>query len=294
MCRWVVYSGGSLRISTLILDTPHSLVAQSLNSPLGKETVNGDGFGVGWYPTHGTPGGAPALFRSVEPAWYDENLSELAHAIESPLFFAHVRAASGPPIQQTNCHPFRYENWMFMHNGALRQFGVMKRDILLAVDPALFSKVKGTTDSEALFYLALTLGLREDPIGAMARAIREVERIGDTLSVQNPVQGTFAVTDGMTIWAFRYSTEHNSRTLFYSEDGETLQKTYPDLDQLRVFSATARVIVSEPLTDLPGAFIEVPESTVAILDGDGYRQLPFLRDDAPASSAAEVAAAVDA
>ena len=77
MCRWVVYSGESLRLSTLILDTPHSLVAQSLNSPLGKETVNGDGFGVGWYPTHGTPGGAPALFRSVEPAWYDENLSEL-------------------------------------------------------------------------------------------------------------------------------------------------------------------------------------------------------------------------
>ncbi|MCS5733707.1 class II glutamine amidotransferase [Herbiconiux daphne] len=277
MCRWLAYSGEALTPSTLVLETQHSLVAQSLNSPLGKETVNGDGFGLGWYPERDVPGSAPALFRSIEPAWYDENLREIAQSIESPLFFAHVRAAAGPPIQQTNCHPFRHENWMFMHNGALRQFDLMRRDMLLEVDPALFSSIRGTTDSEALFYLALTYGLKVDPIAAMARAIREVERIGAALSVPNPVQGTFAVSNGMTIWAFRYSTAHASRTLFHSEDMETLQATYPDLDRLRIFDAGARVIVSEPLSDLPGAFIEVPESTVSVLDRDGYRQEAFLR-----------------
>ncbi|MCS5719990.1 class II glutamine amidotransferase [Herbiconiux sp. CPCC 205763] len=278
MCRWVAYAGPDLHPSTLILDTPHSLVAQSLHSPLGKETVNGDGFGIGWYPADAAPGRAPTLFRSIEPAWYDENLQELAHAIESPLFFAHVRAASGPPIQQTNCHPFRHQNWMFMHNGVLRQFGVMKRDILLEIEPALFSSIRGTTDSEALFYLAVTFGLAADPIGAMGRAIREVERIGDALSVPHPVQGTFAVTDGSTIWAFRYSSEHRSRTLFYSEDMGALQETYPDIDRLRQYGAGARVIVSEPLSDLPGAFVEVPESTVAVLEDGSYRQEAFLRD----------------
>ncbi len=277
MCRWLAYAGEPLTPGTLILETQHSLVAQSLHSPMGKETVNGDGFGIGWYPAGGVPGTAPAFFRSVEPAWHDENLRELAHAIHSPLFFAHVRAAAGPPIQQTNCHPFRHENWLFMHNGALRQFGLMKRDIMLGIDPALFPAVHGTTDSEAMFSLALTLGLRTDPVGAMAEAIREVERIGRALSIPNPVQGTFAVTDGSRIWAFRYSTEHRSRTLFYSEEMDTLRATYPDLDRLRVFGANARVIVSEPLTDLPGAFIEVPESTVAVLDASGYHQEPFLR-----------------
>ncbi|WP_322788340.1 class II glutamine amidotransferase [Herbiconiux ginsengi] len=274
----MAYAGPALHPSTLLLDTPHSLVAQSLHSPLGQETVNGDGFGMGWYLPGKAPGKAPALFRSVEPAWYDENLRELAHAVESPLFFAHVRAASGPPIQQTNCHPFRHQNWMFMHNGVLRQFGVMKRDILLEVEPALFTSIRGTTDSEALFCLALTMGLATDPIGAMARAISEVERIGAALSVPHPVQGTFAVTDGMTIWAFRYSSEHRSRTLFYSEDLGALRQTYPDIDRLRKYGDGARVIVSEPLSDLPGAYVEVPESTVAVLEEGRYRQEPFLRD----------------
>jgi glutamine amidotransferase class II-like protein len=65
----------------------------------------------------------PGLFRSTEPEWNDQNLRELTQAIESPLFFSHVRAAAGPPIQQTNCHPFRFGNWLFMHNGALAAFG---------------------------------------------------------------------------------------------------------------------------------------------------------------------------
>src|SRR6478609_4979087 len=119
MCRWLAYSGEPLKPSVLILDAQHSLVAQSLNSPLGVETVNGDGFGFGWYPEGSKAGSVPALFHSVEPAWNDENLRELTESIASPLFFGHVRAAAGPPIQRTNCHPFRHENWMFMHNGFL-------------------------------------------------------------------------------------------------------------------------------------------------------------------------------
>ncbi|WP_382306511.1 class II glutamine amidotransferase [Herbiconiux sp. UC225_62] len=274
----MAYAGPALHPSALLLDTPHSLVAQSLHSPLGQETVNGDGFGMGWYLAGTAPGKTPALFRSIEPAWYDENLRELTQAIESPLFFAHVRAASGPPVQQTNCHPFRHQNWLFMHNGVLRRFSLMKRDILLQVEPALFASIRGTTDSEALFYLAVTFGLAVDPIGAMAKAIREVERIGQALSVPHPVQGTFAVTDGMTIWAFRYSSEHRSRTLFYSEDLGALRQTYPDIDRLKRYGDGARVIVSEPLSDLPGAYVEVPESTVAVLEEGRYRQEPFLRD----------------
>ena len=105
----------------LVLDSQtHSLVAQSLDSPLGAETVNGDGFGFGWYPTAGAS--TPGVFHSIEPAWHDQNLRELTQIIKSPLFFSHVRAAAGPPIQQTNCHPFRFENWLFMHNGTISEF----------------------------------------------------------------------------------------------------------------------------------------------------------------------------
>jgi predicted glutamine amidotransferase len=57
------------------------------------------------------------VFRSIEPAWNDQNLRELAGHIRSHLFFAHIRAAIGSAVQQANCHPFRHGRWLFMHNG---------------------------------------------------------------------------------------------------------------------------------------------------------------------------------
>ncbi|MFF2495538.1 class II glutamine amidotransferase [Agromyces sp. NPDC058064] len=278
MCRWLAYSGEPIQLSKLILDTQNSLVAQSLNSPLGAETVNGDGFGVGWYPTDAVAGTAPTFFHSIEPAWHDENLREITHAIESPLFFAHVRAAAGPPIQQTNCHPFRHDNWLFMHNGALAGLSRVRRDLALAVAPEFYPLIRGTTDSELLFYLALTLGLRDDPVAAMTAAVRKIEEIGHSHDVEFPMQGTIAVSDGSVVWAFRYSSAGRTRTLFHSIAMATLQEMYPEEERLRGFGARARVIVSEPLSNLPGAFVEVPEATVAILEDGQYRHEPFLEN----------------
>jgi glutamine amidotransferase len=275
MCRWLAYSGEPIRPSELVLHSQHSIVAQSLNSPLGAETVNGDGFGFGWYPTTPGPTNVPGVFHSTEPAWNDQNLRELTQAIESPLFFTHVRAAAAPPVQQTNCHPFRFENWLFMHNGALGEYGSVKRDLTFAVDPALYPHIMGTTDSEVLFHLALSLGLREDPVAGMAAAIALVESVGHAHGVSFPMQGTMAVSDGATLWAFRYSSQGRSRSLFHSVDIATLQEMYPDVERLRTFGRRAHVVVSEPLSDLPGAFVEVPESTVAILDESGYHHRPF-------------------
>jgi predicted glutamine amidotransferase len=276
MCRWLAYTGEPLQPSTLVLDPVHSVVAMSLNSPLGAEPVNGDGFGFGWYPEDPSRGATPAVFRSIEPAWNDENLRELSHAVRSPLFFTHVRAAGGPPIQQTNCHPFRYENWLFMHNGVVSQFALTKRDLTFAVDPSLYPHIHGTTDSEVLFHLALTLGLADNPIKAVGDAIRMVESAGHKAGVQFPMQGTIAVSDGVTVWAFRYSSQGQSRTLFHSADIPTLREMYPDVERLSTFGDHAQVVVSEPLNDLPGVFLEVPESTVAILDPSGYRHEEFL------------------
>ena len=276
MCRWLAYRGEPVQPSLLILDAQHSLVAQSLNSPLGAETVNGDGFGFGWYPAGAAEGGIPAVFHSIEPAWHDQNLREISAAVRSPLFFSHVRAAGGPPIQQTNCHPFRYENWLFMHNGFLADFLRVKRDLSFAIDPSLYPHVRGTTDSEVLFHLALTFGLQDDPVLAMTRTVQLVESVGRGHGVRFPMQGTIAVSDGSTLWTFRYSTQGRSRSLFHSVDIPTIREMYPDAERLALFGDDAHVVVSEPLNDLPGTFVEVPESTVAILDPSGYHHQPFL------------------
>ena len=156
MCRWLAYFGSPVLIEELLFKPKHSLIDQSLHSKLGATTTNGDGFGIGWYGV--TP--TPAVFNAIEPAWNDRNLRELAVQLSTRLVFAHVRASTGTPIQRTNCHPFRHGGWLWMHNGLIGEFHVVKRDLMLAVDPALFPTIEGSTDSEMFFFLALTLGLR--------------------------------------------------------------------------------------------------------------------------------------
>jgi predicted glutamine amidotransferase len=254
-----------------LLFTPvHSLIDQSLHSRLGATTTNGDGFGVGWYGENETPG----LFKSVEPAWNDRNLRELAGHVRSGLVFAHVRAATGTPVQWTNCHPFRHGTWLFMHNGAIAQFHDLKRELQLAVDPSLYAQIEGSTDSETFFYLALTMGLEDDPPDAVARAVGFIEAAAAKHGVENPMQMTVATTDGTTLWGFRYSSEGKSRSLYYSEKVSAVRELYPEL-ALDEFDDESRLIVSEPLRDLPGAWHEVPESSYGIVRPGQDELRPF-------------------
>jgi len=271
MCRWLAYSGSPLLIEQLLYEPSHSLIDQSLHSRLGAETTNGDGFGIGWYDDRPTPG----VFHSIEPAWNDRNLREIAGHINSPLVFAHIRAAIGSPVQQTNCHPFRYGRWLFMHNGAIRELDRVKRDLILAVDPDLYKEIRGSTDTEILFYLALTLGLEDDPPAAIARAVGIVEDVGHRHGVEHPIQMTLAMSDGVSIWAFRYSSERDSRTLFYSTDVPTVRELHPEVEILQKVSDESRLIVSEPLRDLPGAWNLVPESSYGVIQEGQDELLPF-------------------
>ena len=271
MCRWVAYYGSPVLIEELVLKPKHSLIDQSLHSRLGAETTNGDGFGIGWYGDGETPG----VFHSIEPAWNDRNLRELAAHIESPIVFAHIRASSGSPIQQTNCHPFRHGRWLWMHNGLIREFPKLKRDLALAVDPKLYPAIEGSTDSEVFFFLARTLGLEDDPPGAVARAVGLIEETGRRHGVEHPIQMTVATSDGTQVWGFRYSSEGQSRSLFFSTDVSTLRELHPDNPVLQMVSDESRLIVSEPLGDLPGAWNEVPESSWGVVREGQDEMHPF-------------------
>lgn len=271
MCRWLAYTGSPVLLSQVLYTPVHSLIDQSLHSSLGAETTNGDGFGVGWYDSAPAPG----VFRSIEPAWNDQNLSELAGHISSHLFFAHVRAAISSPVQQANCHPFRHGRWLFMHNGFIDGFTAIKRDMVLAVDESLFPEIRGTADTEVLFYLALTFGLEDDPPEAVARAIGFVEACGRARGVGYPFQGTVATTDGESLWAFRYSSEGKSRSLFFTRDVRALRREYPNQEILREVSDDTRLVVSEPIGGLPGAWIEMPEASYGVVSKGGDQLLPF-------------------
>jgi predicted glutamine amidotransferase len=285
MCRWLAaYTGEPLLLQRALYSPAHSLIDQSLHSELGAEATNGDGFGVGWYDDQEQPG----LFKSIEPAWNDANLRELAAHVRSPLFFAHIRAAIGSAVQQTNCHPFRHGHWLFMHNGFLAELATVRRDLMLAVDESLFPEIGGHADTELLFYLALTFGLEDDPPSAVAQAIGLVEEVGRRRGVQYPFQGTVATTDGQRIWVFRYSSEGKSRSLFFTGHVPTLRELYPEREILSQVADDARVIVSEPMGDLPGAWHEMPESTYGVVGG-GEDQLARFKVKPPTKGIAVTA-----
>jgi glutamine amidotransferase len=265
------WSGQPLVVEELLFKPQHGLVDQSLHSRMGVERTNGDGFGLGWYGA----GDGPGVYHSVAPAWGDVNLRELAAHIESPLFLAHVRATTGTAIQQTNCHPFRHGRWLFVHNGLIEGFEAMRRELLLAVEPDLFGGIKGSTDSELLFHLALGFGLEHDPVGAMEMAIGLVEATALGHGVENAVQASVGVSDGERLWAFRYSTEHRSRTLFVSADASAVRELHPENERLQSLRDEDRLVVSEPLADLEGVWHEIPESTVLVVQPGEDAQLPF-------------------
>ena len=271
MCRWLAYSGSPIRLEELLVKRDRSLIDQSLHSRQGATPTNGDGFGVGWYE----PGEGPRVYRSTHPAWNDRNLRELAAGISSALFFAHIRASTGTAIQETNTHPFRYANRLWMHNGLIRDFHLVKRELQNAVDDAYFGFIEGTTDSETMFYLALTFGLEDDPVAGVERMVGFVEETGRGRGIELPIQMTVATTDGETIWAFRYSSEHDSRSLYFSTRMDALKALYPDSAELQGLSDETRVVVSEPLGDLPGAWQEVPESHVGIVQAGDDELRPF-------------------
>jgi predicted glutamine amidotransferase len=265
MCRWMAWFGQPVLIEELLFKTQHGIVDQSLHARMGAEPTNGDGFGMGWYGA----GDGPALYHSVSPAWGDPNLRELAAHVESPLFLAHVRAAIGSPVQETNCHPFRRGNWLFVHNGFVADFDLLRRDLMLAVAPELFPAVHGSTDTEVIFNLALTFGLERDPVEALERTVGLIEEEARRRGIGSAVQATFGVTDGETLWAVRYATEGPARTLYASADVEAIKQLHPENPRFQRLSADDRLIVSEPFSDLPGVWQEIPQGRAATVGKRG-------------------------
>lgn len=269
MCRWLVYQGPEIFLSTLLFKPRHSLVHQSREARQTTSTTNADGYGVGWYGGFPEPG----VVRDVRPAWNDENLQQVARQVRSRLFFAHVRAATGTAVQRSNCHPFCCGRWLFQHNGEIEGFDRIRRRLDCAVDPDLFAAMQGSTDSERMFFLALTFGLREDPPRALARMVGFVETAAREQGIADAVQMTVAVSDGERIWAVRYSSAHDSRTLYVGREVEALRAIeHPAEEPLHEDSV---LILSEPLDDVGERWHLVPESTLLVVEDGEVASYPF-------------------
>jgi glutamine amidotransferase len=269
VCRWLGYAGAPIRLEDLLFLPEHSLIEQSRAARESEYTTNGDGFGVGWYGNQEHPG----IYKDVLPAWNDPNLGSLARQVESGLFLAHVRATTGSAVQHTNCHPFGHGRWLLVHNGAIAEFTRLRRDLMMEVDPELFPFIRGTTDSEVIFYLAFTYGLEDEPIPALERAVGVVEAIAAKHGVESPVQASLGLADGERMYGVRYASAETPRTLYVSKDIEAIREINPELaDRL---PPEARAVVSEPLSALDALWREIPPSTAVTVEGGEVEARPF-------------------
>jgi predicted glutamine amidotransferase len=249
MCRWAAYRGEPLYLEELVTSPKHSLIEQSHCAVRAKTATNGDGFGIAWYGDRPEPG----RYRDILPAWSDCNLKSIARQIRSPLFLAHVRAATGGGTRRDNCHPFVFGRWYFMHNGQIGDFEHLRRPMETMLDNELYSARSGTTDSELLFLLALQFGLDRDPLGAVAEALAFVERLAERLGRPALVRFTAAFSDGRDLYAVRYATDWKAPTLYAGPMG----------------SSGGYCLVSEPLNDDDSAWVEVPDGSAIIVGENG-------------------------
>lgn len=249
MCRFLAYRGEPIFLEDLVCAPAHSLVHQSLYAEEAKTVTNGDGFGIGWYGERETP----ATFRDVRPAWSDENLLAICSNVKSGTFFAHIRAATGTATSRANCHPFVHGRFMFMHNGQIGGFNAIRRQVEALIPDPLYAARGGTTDSEAIFLIALGHGLAGDPIGAMARALSDIRRIMARHGIQEALRFSAALTDGEHLYAYRWACDAKPPTLYYREDERGL------------------TIVSEPITHVRQDWREVPKGCTLVAGPGGVR-----------------------
>ncbi|MFP6731921.1 MAG: class II glutamine amidotransferase [Alphaproteobacteria bacterium] len=270
MCRWLAYAGPPILLERLLFEAENSLIEQSLSSRMGRAVTNGDGFGIGWYGGRAIPG----QYRDIFPAWNDANLRSLAEQIESPLFFAHVRASTGTSTARVNCHPFRHGPWLFMHNGQIGDYLKIRREIDHSIAPEFYPYREGSTDTEALFYLALAHGLATDPLAAITATIADVEGMMAAGDCTSAFRMTVAASDGTRIIAYRYSSDNDSPSL-YTIRGKALAERIGGDDLAKQTGGDAVLVLSEPLDEDTDDWTEVPDGHMLIAQDGNITLTPI-------------------
>lgn len=259
MCRLVGFFGDQpILLKTILNDPENSLVRQSKSAKIGETGVNADGFGIGWYQTALDP--TPAVFNSTQPAWNDDNLGHICSKTTSSCFIGHVRASTVGDVNPLNCHPFSYAQFLFAHNGTIREFDRIRRPLLERLSDACFFSIKGQTDSEHFFALLMDCLAQEGKtptISSMFEAFKQAVSVISTLQRKHSPESFTRInsilSDGKSMLATRYTSnlEVLPLSLYYSTT---------------VGAKKSIVIASEPLNNQPDIWQEVPPNHALLVN----------------------------
>lgn len=307
MCRFVIYKGQEpIRLEHLLTRPAHSIINQSFDSRLRvdmRRPINGDGFGVGYYPCDAEEDEelGPCVYCATTPAWNNINLERIASKTRSKMIFAHVRASTAGVLSETNCHPFVYHTLMFMHNGGVSYFPKIKRKLCDLIQEKYFLFIQGSTDSEACFALFLDclerLGVNPaDPKGqfpseSLEKALLNTIEILVKLSLEaareagisNPEPSllNFAISDGESVVVSRYvsSEKEEAASLYYSTGTRFFEYEQGQYKMERSHRLNSiAMVASEPLTFERSDWIAIPTNTILTIRKNSSVLMKPIRD----------------
>lgn len=250
------------RVECSLVHAQNALMQQSRQDQHGLH--NGHGWGVADYRN-----GLPLIEKQVWAAFHGEHFKKTAARVYAHTVVAHVRRATVGGTSIENTHPFHLGRWIFAHNGTIPHFHKVRDRIIHEIDPLLRNDIKGTTDSEHVFYFLLSLrqshpdhDLRE----VVAVGLNQLQRFCHDVDPQAPVGLNIVLTDGTalvgtrlgrTLWHMRreqvYSCEFCGRSHVHHHVGADYR---------------AIEIASEPISD--DDWREFPEACVYSVDADYY------------------------
>ncbi|MBU2483735.1 MAG: class II glutamine amidotransferase [Alphaproteobacteria bacterium] len=167
MCRlYAMRANEPTRVECSLVHAQNALMQQSQLDAEGL--VHGHGWGVADYRD-----GMPLIEKQTWAAFHGEHFKKTAARVYARTVIAHVRRATVGGTSIENTHPFHHGKWLFAHNGTIPHFLAVRDRMMPEIDPLLRNDIKGTTDSEHVFYFLLTLRLRHPDVG-----LRELVAIG--------------------------------------------------------------------------------------------------------------------
>jgi len=248
MCRLFGYKSRQIgQVNEYLLHTNNAFIEQS--------SKHQHGWGIAYYIE-----GSPHIIKSPHKAMDDNVFKKVANTVHSDVIMAHIRNATIGTIDILNTHPFQYGKWVFAHNGNIKNFANHKDALLQLVDPTFKRDILGTTDSEILFYILLTILQRRGFLSSeqdcpldiltmsLHNAVTAITNItGPFFTGDETTKGetflTFLITNGQIM-----ATHNGGKRIYY--------KVTPSGDQV-MFS-------SEPLGDINNWMLVNQEEVVGV------------------------------
>lgn len=233
-------------VRPIVFGGTHTLVRQSHDArEMGHGIHNADGYGVGWYLD-----GRPVRMRESRPIWHDPELEDVLSCVRSTCSLALVRSASpGIPLDRGEVAPFVLGRWSFGLNGYVRRFHTHAMRALRSTLPdELYTRIRGTSDTETLFLLAVAeVRKGASPGTALARAAERA------CALEVRCKLNMILTDGRDLAVIRTSNFDETNSLYVAHRHS--------------LAPGGTLIASERLDEAAGWRVVPPHSVIEVTEG---------------------------